>query len=146
MLIARLQLITLHFWDHYLNIIMFLPHEGLIDMCISFLLFIMKTTTEFDTYWLILKWPSDELMLKEKTLWCIMARLIIRLLVSDVVQWCSFNEIFYLLIFFKISFFNFLLNLIRVFVFCFFTQRRAILVDLWVELIYAPIPTPRTVT
>lgn len=75
-----------------------------------------------------------------------MASLIIRLLVSDVVQLCSFNEIFYLLIFLKISFLNFLLNLIRVFVFCFFTQRRAILVDLWVELIYAPIPTPRTVT
>lgn len=32
----------LYFWDYYLNIIMFLLYEGLIDMCILFFLFIMK--------------------------------------------------------------------------------------------------------
>lgn len=60
---------------------------------------------------------------------------------NDVVLMKYFIYYFFL----KLVFFIFF-NLIRVFVFCFFTQRRAILVDLWVELIYAPIPTPRTVT
>lgn len=32
----------LYFWDYYLNIIMFLLYEGLIDMCILFFLFIIK--------------------------------------------------------------------------------------------------------
>lgn len=61
----------------------------------------------------------------------------------------SYNDVVlmkYFIHFFLNKFFLFFFNLIRVFVFCFFTQRRAILVDLWVELIYAPIPTPRTVT
>lgn len=75
----------LYFWDYYLNIIMFLLYEGLIDMCILFFLFIWKLIMEFDIYWLILKWFLDELMLKERILWCIMISLIIRLLVFDVV-------------------------------------------------------------